>query len=126
MTLVKNSIPVVEISKSNDLPLEHHTVKLLRPEGDIEITNCYSPPTSAMALKTISVKAERHVVAGDFNSHSPSWGYKDMDPRGEELEDWMIDNKLILINHPRDKPTCFSRAWKTTSSPDLAMSTEDL
>ena len=24
---------------------------------------------------------------GDFNSHSPSWGYDDLDHKGDEVED---------------------------------------
>nr|KAG5691968.1 hypothetical protein BaRGS_011359 [Batillaria attramentaria] len=43
---------------------------------------------------------------------------------GEEIEDWLIDNQLILINQPDDKPSYYSRAWKKTSTPDLAA--EDL
>ena len=49
-----------------------------------------------------------------------------MDTRGEKVEDWMIGNRLVLINHPDDKPTCCSRAWKTMSTPYLAIGTEDI
>ena len=38
----------------------------------------------------------------------------------------MTDNQLILLNHPHDPPTCYSRAWKTTSTPDLTMATGDI
>lgn len=36
----------------------------------------------------------------------------------------MLDNKRVLINSPDDKPSCLSRAWNTTSHPDLAIATE--
>ncbi|GFS02110.1 RNA-directed DNA polymerase from mobile element jockey [Elysia marginata] len=49
-----------------------------------------------------------------------------MDARGEGLEDWMIENQLILINKPDDTTTFFSRAWKSLSTPDLAMATDDI
>jgi len=126
LTLVKTSIPSVEVSKSGKDDLEHHTVKLLLPSGNLLITNCYSPPASVLGLHKVDLEASRHLIVGDFNCHSPSWGYEEMDPRGEEVEDWMIENNLILINQPEDKPTCYSRAWKTLSSPDLAMATEDI
>ena len=126
ITLVKTSIPAVELCNSRNTELEHQTVKLMLPSGDLLITNCYSPPGSTLALHKVSIKAPRHLVVGDFNSHSPSWGYKDMDTRGEEIEDWMMENKLTLINHPDDKPTCYSRAWKTCSTPDLAIATEEI
>ena len=38
----------------------------------------------------------------------------------------MIENHLTLINCPDDKPTCFSRAWKTSTWPDIAMATDDI
>lgn len=126
ITLVKTTIPAVELSRSEKEELEHQTIKLLLPRGDLLITNCYSPPGSNLTLNNINTKSTRHLIAGDFNSHSPSWGYEEMDARGELLEDWMMENKLILINQPDDQPTCYSRAWKTLSTPDLAMATEEI
>ena len=72
------------------------------------------------------LEASTHLTARNFNSHSPSWGYEELDTRGEEVEDWMIGNRLVLINHPDDKPTCYSRAWKTMFTSDLAIGTEDI
>ena len=63
---------------------------------------------------------------GDFNSHSPSWGYPDLDPKGDKVEDWIITNQMVLISCP-DKPhTYYSRAWLTTSCPDIAIATGDV
>ena len=42
------------------------------------------------------------------------------------MEDWQVDNKLLLLNDPEDPPTFFSRRWLTTTTPDLAFATEDL
>jgi hypothetical protein len=66
------------------------------------------------------------IIMGDFNSHSPSWGYSDLDNKGEEVENWIISNRLVLITHPDDPPTYYSRYWRTTSSPDLAIGTDDI
>ena len=38
------------------------------------------------------------MVVGDFNSHSDNWGYEETDRRGEEVEDWEIENNLHLVN----------------------------
>ena len=35
-------------------------------------------------------------------------------------------NQLILINQPDDTHTFYSRAWRTTSTPDLALATDDI
>ena len=37
----------------------------------------------------------------------------------------MIENRVIFINRPDDQPTHLSRAWKTLSTPDLAIASED-
>lgn len=126
ITLVRNSIPAVEIQHFERGDLEHQTVKILLPEGDMLVTNIYSPPSTPLNLECIQLTKTKHLIVGDFNSHSPSWGYSTMDPRGEEVEDWMAENQLILINKPDDDATFFSRAWKTISSPDIAMATDDI
>ena len=48
------------------------------------------------------------------------------DHRGDEVEDWQIENNMLLLNDPEDAPTFFSRRWISTSAPDLAFATEDL
>ena len=66
------------------------------------------------------------MIIGDFNSHSPSWGYPTIDDKGEDLEVWMVDKGLILINRPDDPTTYTSIPWRTTSTPDLAIATDDI
>ena len=63
---------------------------------------------------------------GDFNSHSPSWGYDELDSKGDEVECWATNQQLILINKPQDPPTFYSRSWRTTSTPDLAFATDNI
>ena len=126
LTLVRNNIPSVESSKSGNDSIEFISVKLILPSGELTISNCYSAPTIKPQLELIPINSSPHLVVGDFNGHSPSWGYKDLNTRGEEIEDWMLENRLILINLPDDPPTCYSRAWKTKSTPDLAMGTGDM
>lgn len=42
------------------------------------------------------------------------------------MESLTISNKLVLINRPDDPHPYYSRAYTTTSTPDLAIATEDL
>ena len=53
-------------------------------------------------------------------------GYDHIDARGEEIEAWQDDKNITLINQPYDTPTFYSRCWRTTSTPDIALCTEDL
>ena len=86
----------------------------------------YCPPDRDLQLHTLPLVDHNLLITGDFNGHSPSWGYADLNSRGEQIEDWMIENNLILINRPDDQPTHLSRAWKTLSTPDLAIASEDI
>ena len=89
----------------------------------IDIVTCQSIKTTRI---NINVKSENFIIVGDFNSHSQSWGYNHIYNRGVEIEDWQDENNLTLINRPNDAPTFYSRLWHTTSTPDIALCTEDL
>jgi ribonuclease HI len=125
VTLVRNSIPAIEIGRSTG-DNEFLAVRAVLQDKEITVINVYCPPDKDLQLHTLPLTDNNLLITGDFNGHSPSWGYQDLNSRGEEIEDWMIDNNLLLINRPEDKPTCLSRAWKTTSTPDLAIATEDI
>lgn len=125
LTLVRNNIPATEVGRSEG-DNEFLTVKVILHVKEITVINFYCPPDKDLQLHTLPKSHQNLLILGDFNGHSPSWGYQDLNSRGEQIEDWMIDENLILINNPDDKPTCLSRAWKTTSTPDLAIATEDI
>ena len=126
LTLDKHDIPAAVVEETKDGDLEFITIKTALQGEDLYITNCYSPPTSKLDLHKMTIQKENHIIVGDFNGHSPAWGYMDTDARGEEIQDWMIDHDLVLINKPNDRPTCYSRAWKSTSTPDIATAMENI
>ena len=127
LTLVKNTIPAVEIARSMDgSGTEYIAVKAVLPDQELLIVNVYCSPDRDLQLHTLPHQEKNLLILGDLNGHSPSWGYEDLNTRGEQIEDWMMDNGLVLINRPDDKPTCLSRAWKTLSTPDLAIATDDI
>ena len=125
LTLIRNTIPSIETSRNSN-EAEHLTVKLLLHPNPLWVTNYYCPSTRKLNLQEIQILNSNHIIVGDFNSHSPSWGYPSLDSRGEEVEEWITDNTLVLINRPEDEPTFFSRVWRTESSPDIAIATEDI
>ena len=93
---------------------------------DLTIYNCYCPPDKEPSLQSLNTPRENCLIVGDFNSRSTSWGYDDTDKRGDEVEDWQIENSLLLLNAPDDMPTFYSRRWMTTTTPDLAFASGDL
>ena len=114
------------MAQTADGEFEYITIKVFLQGEELLITNCYSSSATKLNLHSIELSAEKHLIIGDFNSHSPAWGYDSTDARGEDVQDWMMDNQLVLINKPDDTPSYYSRAWKTTSTPDLAFATEDI
>ena len=126
LTLVRNSLSSVETKCSGDSDTEYITVNVILNGKNLTICNIYSPPNKMIQLPVPSTNQTDWIIVGDFNSHSPSWGYKDLNSKGEEVEDWIITNNLILINKSSDPPTFFSRAWQTTSCPDLAIATDSI
>ena len=88
--------------------------------------NCYYPNNVTLDLYNIQVRGNNYIIVGHFNSHSQSWGYNHIDTLGEEIEEWQDDNNLTLINNPEDTSTFYSRCWHATSTPDIAICTEDI
>ena len=116
----------MEIYRSEDADTEVLRIKLLLEGNPLLIYNLYSPPPKTLSLHNIKPDGERWMIVGDFNSHSPIWGYPVLDSKGEEVEDWIITNQMVLINPPDDPHTYNFRAWRTTSCPDLAIATNDV
>uniref|UniRef100_A0A0B7BBC5 Endonuclease/exonuclease/phosphatase domain-containing protein n=1 Tax=Arion vulgaris TaxID=1028688 RepID=A0A0B7BBC5_9EUPU len=89
-------------------------------ETQILLYNLYCPMDILLSLEamTINNTACMVVVISTANRETNS--------RGIEVEDWEIENNLFLINAPDNLPTFYSRRWQTTSTPDLAFTTNDL
>ena len=115
-----------EVQRSEKADTEYITVKLILPDRNLTICNLYSPPNKAINLQILQPTSEDWMIVGDFSSHFPSWGYPSIDAKGEEVEHWIVSNRLVLINTPTDPPTFYSRVWKTTSTPDIAIATDNI
>ena len=126
LTLVRNSFPSAEINRSAAKEsTETLTVLVTLQDRDLTVINIYSA-SNKIILPQVQPNQTNLLALGDFNSHSPSWGYKDINAKGENVEQWMTDNQLVLINKPDDDPSYYSRAWKTNSTPDLAIATDNI
>ena len=54
-----------------------------------------------------------YVILGDFNSHSTMWGSCKLDNRGKIVEEFIINNDIVLLN---DKTHTYFNTYKGTSS----------
>ena len=98
---------------------EYLAIRVVLQGREITVIYCYCPPDKDLQLHTLPLVNHNLLITGDFNGHSPSWGYTALNSRGEQIEDWMVENSLILINRPDDQPKHLSRAWKILSTPHL-------
>lgn len=125
MTLVRNNINATEVKKFTG-EAEYIEVKVVIQDSTTNIVNYYCPDDKMLSLDTIQIPDSGFLITGDFNSRSQSWGYNNIDNRGEEVEAWQDEHHLILVNDPTDTPTFYSRRWRTTTTPDLAFCTDDI
>ena len=112
--MLKNIYRAAEIHRSGDEDTEILGIKVMFEGNFLSIYNLYSPPPKALHLHAIQLEEERWIIMGDFNSHSPSWGYPDLDPKGDEVEDWII-SQMVLINRPDELLQSFKKDQLPTS-----------
>ncbi|XP_035216980.1 uncharacterized protein LOC118190394 [Stegodyphus dumicola] len=97
----------------------------------ILVTNIYIPPTADIS-ESLDLQQriladypnEQHLLAGDFNAHSETWGYPHTDLRGRAVEDFVASNDLSIHNEPECLPTFETvngKGW-----PDLTLSSAAL
>ena len=65
-----------------------------------------------------------HIVTGDFNGHSTTWGYTDAN--GEAVEQCADSCNLTLIHNAKLSKSFNSARWKRGYSPDLICVSESI
>ena len=125
MTLVRNNIPASELQRGTG-EAEFLQLKISTKNRTINLVNYYCPDDKNLSLDSLEVSTENFLITGDFNCRSQSWGYENIDKRGEDVEEWQDEHSLILVNDPTDQHTFYSRRWHSESTPDLAFCTDDL
>ena len=63
-------------------------VKLTIKNSTLNIVNYYCPDDKMLSLDFVQVGDSGFLIAGDFNSHSQSLEYDNIDKPGEKIEDW--------------------------------------
>ncbi|GBN87187.1 hypothetical protein AVEN_2368-1 [Araneus ventricosus] len=65
------------------------------------------------------MNGEEYLISGDFNAHSQRWSHIDGDSRGKQLQEFIAENHIFLLNNS-DFPLTFEhnsrQGW-----PDLTM-----
>ncbi|GFY76161.1 reverse transcriptase domain-containing protein [Trichonephila inaurata madagascariensis] len=84
----------------------------------------YSPPNNKPDFSYLN-SSTRTVLMGDFNAHSPIWGYIDSNNAGKSVEDLLNSNIFELFYNHSD-PHTYLHYNVTSTSPDLLLVTSDI
>ena len=93
------------------------------------IFNIYNHPGKDIQLPTSVTESgvlKKTVLAGDFNGHSPQWGYPDLNNTGKVVEELCCSTNLCLVQDSSSPPTLMHRVHKTLHRPDLTLVSSDL
>ena len=129
--LVHESITSQIIATKSSLQAISVSVKLpALSKKPFSITSIYLPPhinVPTHSLQTLITQLPPPLlVCGDFNAHSPTWGFKRLNNRGDAVENLLLDNpNLTLINTHRS-PTHFCVANGSFSTIDLTLCSTSL
>ena len=122
LTYTKKGIPYTEVPAAHQGPLEklHVTIPTTRRQ-QLTITNLYFPPASSNYVQPME---DRHtwvdtleargpsIICSHFNAHHVSWDeYAQGMPRGAELNNWVKENEMAVLNDskPTRAPSCRGR-----------------
>ena len=90
------------------------------------IYNVYCPPKTVCSIPIERPDLRKTIIAGDLNSHSPTWGYPDRDASGEAVEELINSTNLILQQDDTTPPTLLHRASGNKTRPDLTLLSADI
>ena len=77
----------------------------------------YKPIKDQFALPALGHRDLPHIVIGDFNSHSTSWGYDTTDNNGEAVEQLAYSCDLTLIHDAKLSKSFNSARWRFQQLP---------
>ena len=100
--LVKNSILAKDFVVNTNDEAEIQGVEMTIGSQKLKLYNAYCPQDKELSLEYMEIPDDQCLIVGDFNSHSEAWGYAESDRRGDEVEDWQVDHRLILLNDADD------------------------
>ena len=120
--LLRNDLKVKKIYERVQRTVELITIVM----PGVVVHSVYKPPNDSFELPALGHRNLQHIVIGDFNSHSTTWGYTNTDNEGEAVEQWADSCDFTLI-HDAKLPKSFNSArWKKGYNTDLIFASESI
>ena len=102
------------------------TAEVCVDERKIVCINIYNPPKHDISLSVDPPILSNTIIGGDFNAHSPAWGYTMYDMSGRKVEELCNTTNLFRLQDANSPPTLLHRGNGTLSRPDLTLVSGDL
>ena len=99
-------------------------VDVWKNEFHYKIYAVYSPPNNKPDFSILNF-TNKTIFLGDFNGHSPIWGYTDTNASGKETEDILNTSNLQLVYNKNDTHT-YLHYNETQTTPDLLLVSSDI
>ena len=117
----------VELKRVQGDPTHVQKITLWDDNKKFTLYNIYSPPGTACQIPDLTETVYKNtIVAGDFNAHSPLWGYEDTNASGNFAEELNQTTNLILQQDDSTTPTLMHKVTSSLSRPDLTFISSDL
>jgi exonuclease III len=118
--MIRKNVPHSQIDIVSNLQAVAARVSLFRP---ITICSIYLPPSSPINIKDLEDLLAQLpspvLLVGDLNAHSPLWGSNNLDNKGKQIEDFINNNNLCLLN--TKTPTYIHPATGSQTAIDLSI-----
>ena len=89
--LIRNDLKVKKICERVQGTVELITIVM----PGVVVHSMYKPPNDPFELPALGHRNLPHIVIGDFNSHSTTWGYTNTDNEGEAVEQWAYSFMML-------------------------------
>ena len=128
ITYIRNDVTGTTENVTTSQPTDLQKSTIWHGGKKYQVYNLYNPPGNNLDLSLTIIENDfrNTVFAGDYNGHSPSWGYKDLDNTGKAIEEICNTTNLFLVQDENSQPTLLHRVHKTLSRPDLTLLSTDL
>ena len=128
VTYLKNSIQGTVVHMASAQPTDIQSITIWHTgQEKFKIFNIYNPPQQIFKIPDLQeTNYRKTIIAGDFNGHSPGWGYSHYNQTGRVIEDLCQTTNLEVLQNKLSPPTLLHRTHNTVSRPDLTIVSSDL
>ena len=120
--LIRSDMKVKGVSVWEQVNVEMISIEM----PGVVVHSVYKPPNEMFVLPALGHGNLPHIVIGDFNSHSTTWGYTNTDDNGEAVEQWSDSCNLTLIHNAKLSKSLNSGIWKRGYDPDIIFVSESI